>query len=68
VTLSGGPSGGRTIDLTGYIDGDAIVQAAEFDAATARYLGSARDAMQRANAAALKAKAKRDKLAEKAAA
>lgn len=68
VSLSTGPSGsGRRVDITGWIDVAAIVQAASFDAETGRHLRQAQASMQRANEAAVKACDKRDKLARKAA-
>jgi hypothetical protein len=68
VSLTTGPSGsGRHVDITGHIDVTAIVQAASFDAETCRHLQQAQNYMQRANVAAVKACAKRDKLARKAA-
>lgn len=68
VVLTTGPSGsGRSTDITGNIDVAALVQAASFDAETGRHLRQAQASMQRANAAAVKACAKRDKLSRKAA-
>lgn len=68
VVLTTGPSGsGRSTDITGNIDVAALVQAASFDAETGRHLRQAKATMQRANAAAVKACAKRDKLARKVA-
>lgn len=68
VLLTTGPNGsGRAINLTGEIDVSAIVQAADWDAETAKHLRQARASIQRANAAAVKACARRDKLSGKAA-
>jgi hypothetical protein len=68
ITLNAGPHGsGAYVDLTGYIDVSAIVQAADWDVETARHLRQARASIQRANAAAVKACARRDKLSGKAA-
>lgn len=67
VILTPGPRGNGThVDITGNVDVAALVQAAEFDPETARHLRQARLSVQRANAAALKAIAKRDRLARKA--
>jgi hypothetical protein len=68
VILTPGPQGtGRGIDITGDVDATALVQAAEFDVETVHHLCEARLSVQRANAAALKAIAERDRLARKAA-
>jgi hypothetical protein len=69
VTLKAGPSGrGRSIPITdGPIDVTALTEAVVFDAETARHLRQARASIQRANAAAVKACARRDKLSQKAA-
>lgn len=68
IILVPGPSaGGYAYNITGDIDVAAIVQAASFDAETGKHLRLAQASMQRANAAAVKACNKRDKLARKAA-
>lgn len=68
VVLTTGPSGsGKHVDLTGDIDVSAIVQAVAFDQETAKHLRQAQKSMQQANAAALRAIARRDKLSRKAA-
>lgn len=67
VTFKAGPSGrGRSIPITdGPIDVTALTEAVVFDAETARHLRQARASIQRANAAAVKACARRDKLSRK---
>lgn len=68
VLLMSGPNGaGRVTDLTDTIDVTALTEAVVFDAETARHLRQARASIQRANAAAVKACARRDKLSGKAA-
>lgn len=68
VVLKPGPNGsGRRVDLTGDIDVAAIVQATEWDDETSRHLRQAHASIQRANAAAVKACSRRDRLSRKAA-
>jgi hypothetical protein len=69
VVLTSGPKGffAASIDLTGEINVSDIAQASVFDPETAKHLRQARASIQRANAAAIKACARRDKLSGKVA-